>query len=205
MSHLGDALSALVDGELAGADLDRASAHLASCERCRGDAAALRALKSQLRDLGTFGGDDALTTRLLAMAGTGAGQRDSRDDDNLFSPRSPRRRYLMWGAVSSLAVVGGVGAAAFSMGGAPASVPGPAVVPQVETFNVEQAVTTGDVPPPGPIRPSSAASAAIRGVSRAHTSAARPALHAVYAAPRRTAASPVASATSSARGTRRTP
>jgi anti-sigma factor RsiW len=195
-----------VDGELAGADLDRASAHLASCERCRGDAAALRALKSQLRDLGTFGGDDALTTRLLAMAaGTGAGQRDSRDDDNLFSPRSPRRRYLMWGAVSSLAVVGGVGAAAFSMGGAPASVPGPAVVPQVETFNVEQAVTTGDVPPPGPIRPSSAASAAIRGVSRAHTSAARPALHAVYAAPRRTAASPVASAKSSARGTRRTP
>jgi hypothetical protein len=195
-----------VDGELAGADLDRASAHLASCERCRGDAAALRALKSELRDLGTFGGDDALTTRLLAMAATGAGQQDSQDDDNLFSPRSPRRRYLMWGAVSSLAVVGGVGAAAFSMGGAAASVPGPAVVPQVETFNVEHAVTTGDVPPPEPTRtrPSAADSAAIRGLW-AHASAARPALRAVHAVPRRTSASPVASATSSARGARRTP
>jgi anti-sigma factor RsiW len=189
-----------VDGELAGADLDRASAHLASCERCRGDAAALRALKSQLRDLGTFGGDDALTTRLLAMAG--AGQQDGPDDDNLFSPRSPWRRYLMWGAVSSLAVVGGVGAAAFSMGGATASVPGPAVVPQVEMFNVEHAVTTGDVPPLESARPSSAASAAIRGVPGAYASAVRPALH---AAPRRTAASPLASATSSARGTLRTP
>ncbi len=39
MSHLGDRLSALVDGELDGAELDRAYAHLAGCTRCRSEAA----------------------------------------------------------------------------------------------------------------------------------------------------------------------
>ena len=35
MSHLGERLSALIDGELDGAELDRAHAHLAGCEPCR--------------------------------------------------------------------------------------------------------------------------------------------------------------------------
>jgi hypothetical protein len=88
VSHLGEHLSALVDGELTGAELDRANAHLAACERCRAEAAALRSLKRQLRDLvaeiGTEsdqmlarGLDEALTERLLAMAGPG-GRRASR-------------------------------------------------------------------------------------------------------------------------------
>jgi hypothetical protein len=97
---LGEYLSALVDGELTGSELDRASAHLAACERCRAEAAALRDLKRQLRGLGaaawtgagpaagsgtgpaagsgTGSGDatarnldEALTERLLAMAGLG--------------------------------------------------------------------------------------------------------------------------------------
>jgi anti-sigma factor RsiW len=42
MSHLGDRLSALIDGELDGAERDRAYAHLASCEPCRTEAAELR-------------------------------------------------------------------------------------------------------------------------------------------------------------------
>jgi anti-sigma factor RsiW len=145
VSHLGDNLSALVDGELAGADLDRANAHLAACERCRGDAAALRTLKSQLRDLAAHTDHDDLTLRLLAMAGPCAGSSDDDEDD-----RSPRRRYLVWSALS-LAVVGGVGAAAFSMGGGPSG-PGPDVVPQVEMFSVQHASTTGDVPFPEPSR-----------------------------------------------------
>ena len=33
MSHLGDLLSALIDGELSGAELDRANAHLARAAR----------------------------------------------------------------------------------------------------------------------------------------------------------------------------
>jgi anti-sigma factor RsiW len=143
--HLGDNLSALVDGELAGADLDRANAHLAACERCRGDAAALRALKTQLRDLAAHTDHDDLTLRLLAMAGPSAGPPDGDEED-----RSPRRRYLVWSALS-LAVMGGVGAAAFSMGGGPSG-PGPDVVPQVEMFSVQHASTTGDVPFPEPSR-----------------------------------------------------
>lgn len=95
MSHLEEQISALIDGELTGADLDRANAHLAACERCRTEAAALRQLKRQLRSLATppfevtvgtdspaaaaqwaageraATADEALTRRLLAMAGPG--------------------------------------------------------------------------------------------------------------------------------------
>jgi hypothetical protein len=168
VSHLGDNLSALVDGELAGADLDRANAHLAACERCRGDAASLRALKNQLRDLASDAGHDDLMLRLFALGDCPAAPQDqgnrydqgsyydrgnpcdrgdyheNADDDT----RSPRRRYLVWSALS-LAVVGGVGAAAFSMGGGPSG-SAPDVVPQVEMFSVQHASTTGDVPFPEP-------------------------------------------------------
>lgn len=88
MSHLREQISALIDGELAGAELDRANAHLAACGRCRAEAAALRQLKRELHALAggpsdpiddttvddapaPGGADDALTRRLLAMAGPG--------------------------------------------------------------------------------------------------------------------------------------
>jgi anti-sigma factor RsiW len=69
VNHLGEQISALIDGELAGADLDRANAHLAACGRCRAEAAELRQLKRDLRALFDFSGDDGLTGRLLAMTG----------------------------------------------------------------------------------------------------------------------------------------
>jgi anti-sigma factor RsiW len=83
VSHLGEQISALVDGELSGAELDRANAHLATCEQCRAEAAEMRQLKRELRALaappaaGEADGHvpaeaaDALTRRLLAMAGPG--------------------------------------------------------------------------------------------------------------------------------------
>ena len=72
MSHLGDQLSALVDGELDGAERDRAHAHLASCEQCRAEAAELRALKRKLRTLGTGApAEAAMTRRLIALTGPG--------------------------------------------------------------------------------------------------------------------------------------
>jgi anti-sigma factor RsiW len=164
-----------VDGELAGADLDRANAHLAACERCRGDAASLRALKNQLRDLASESDHDQLMLRLFALGGQPAAPAarasrhdhgpydhdpygDGRSDHSRYDhggiredadeTRAPRRRYLVWSALS-LAVVGGVGAAAFSMGGGPSG-PAPDVVPQVEMFSVQHASTTGDVPFPEP-------------------------------------------------------
>ena len=82
MSHLGDRLSALVDGELDGAERDRAHAHLAGCEQCRAEAAELRALKQKLRELMTRApAEAAMTSRLIAMTGPGG-------------PLPPRRRLL---------------------------------------------------------------------------------------------------------------
>ncbi len=71
MSHLGDRLSALVDGELSAAERDRAHAHLAGCAACRAEANQLRALKKRMRGLGELPPDDALTQRLIAIAEPG--------------------------------------------------------------------------------------------------------------------------------------
>lgn len=164
MSHLGEQISALIDGELTGAELDRANAHLAACARCRAEAASLRQLKRELRALFEVDGDDALTRRLLAMAGPGGpvpsrrARREQyrRERAGATRPRGRGRdhptvrwrgRYVLWSAVS-LCVVG-VGAAAFSMGGSGGTAsPGPRITPQLEMFSVEHAMISGDVPFP---------------------------------------------------------
>jgi anti-sigma factor RsiW len=162
MSHLGDRLSALIDGELDGAERDRASAHLASCEQCRTEAAELRALKRKLSTLlSRAPAEAAMTRRLIAMTGPGgplpprrrlprlasgpraAGRRETRRP----GPRGPvRRRYLVIGAVS---LVVGLSTAAFTAGGGEAT-PGPRITPPVEMYSVEHAITTGEVPFTGP-------------------------------------------------------
>lgn len=180
MSHLGDRLSALIDGELGGAERDRAHAHLASCERCRVEAAELRALKRKLRTLRTGApAEAAITGRLIAMAGPGGplpprrrllrvmpGSRpaDRRPPwpgaDRHTRPRSVRRRrHLMIGAAC---LVIGLGTAAFTVGGGGATAPGPKITPPVEMYSVEHAITTGEVPFTGPSRqPASSASASV--------------------------------------------
>jgi anti-sigma factor RsiW len=189
MSHLGDRLSALVDGELGGADLDRAHAHLAGCEQCRTEAAELRQLKRKLRELMTreladgAPAEAAMTSRLVALTGPGGplparsgparttGTRSRRrlrvvpghrpgTDPDLSRPGHPgnpgtrrtwlgarRRRYLMLGTVS---LVVGLGTAAFTAGGGGDAAPGPRITPPVEMYSVEHAITTGEVPFPGP-------------------------------------------------------
>jgi anti-sigma factor RsiW len=167
VTHLGEQISALVDGELAGAELDRANAHLAACERCRAEAAEMRQLKRALRALFEVDGDDELTGRLVAMVGPGGpvpspqdrreqyrrgrgkGPRDERprgrggqgDGDAARS----RARYVVWSAVSLFVV--GISAAAFSMGGGGAA-PAPKITPQLEMFSVEHAMVSGTVPDP---------------------------------------------------------
>ena len=175
MSHLGDRLSALVDGELDGAELDRAHAHLAGCEQCRTEAAELRALKQKLRGLMTGApAEAAMTRRLIAMTGPGgpmpprrrllrvvpgrrpaAGPAPKAPRPEARRPRSGRRRYLVLGTVS---LVVGLGTAAFTAGGGGDAAPGPRITPPVEMYSVEHAITTGEVPFPGPTRPASASS-----------------------------------------------
>ena len=166
MSHLGDRLSALVDSELDGAERDRAHAHLAGCEQCRAEAAELRALKQKLRALMTGApAEAAMTSRLVALTGPGgpmpprrrllrvvpghrpaAGPAASRPGP--VRPRPDRRRrYLLLGTVS---LVVGLGTAAFTAGGGSDAAPGPRITPPVEMYSVEHAITTGEVPFPGP-------------------------------------------------------
>jgi anti-sigma factor RsiW len=137
--HLGERLSALVDGELSDAQRERVLAHLAKCDGCRQEAAALRLLKRRMHSLGEAAAADALTWRLLALApasgpGRPAGQ-----------VRAGRRRYT-WSLVTAgvLAAGAGLAAAVFVAGGdRPA---GPRVVPAVDVFMVQHAITTGQVP-----------------------------------------------------------
>lgn len=173
MSHLGDRLSAFIDGELDGAERDRASAHLAGCEQCRTEAAELRALKRKLSTLVSRApAEAAMTRRLIAMTGPGGplpprrrllrlapGPRAAAREIRRPGPRGPaRRRYLLLGTVS---LVVGLGTAAFTAGGGGAAVPGPRITPPVEMYSVEHAITTGEVPFTGPSgRPSAGASAA---------------------------------------------
>ena len=176
MSHLGDRLSALVDGELGGAELDRAHAHLAGCEPCRIEAAELRALKQKLRGLMDGApAEAAMTRRLIAMTGPGgpvpprhrllrvvpgrrpaAGPASSRPGSGPAPktsgthkpwPSARRRRYLVLGTVS---LVVGLGTAAFTVGGGGDAAPGSRITPPVEMYSVEHAITTGEVPFPGP-------------------------------------------------------
>src|SRR6516225_8741739 len=180
MSHLGDRLSALVDGELGGAELDRAHAHLAGCEPCRAEAAELRALKRKLRGLVDGApAEAAMTSRLIAMTGPGgplpprhrllrvvpgrrpaAGPAQARPGSRRPWPDGRRRRYLVLGTVS---LVVGLGTAAFTAGGGGDAVPGPRITPQVEMYSVEHAITTGEVPFPGPTAGPTAAPSSLDG------------------------------------------
>jgi anti-sigma factor RsiW len=71
MSHLGDRLSALVDDELSHDERDRLLAHLAACQDCRAEAAALRALKRRVGALGDAVMDVRLLARLVELAEPG--------------------------------------------------------------------------------------------------------------------------------------
>jgi len=161
MSHLGNLISALIDGELGGVELDRANAHLAGCAACQAEAAQLRELKRELRTLGDLDGADAITGRLLAMVGPGCpgtpggpgGLVTARPLERQPGRCARRRRgrYAMWGAMSLVVV--GVGAAAFGMGGAPSGNE-PQITPQqLEVFDLQHAITSGDVPFADPSAP----------------------------------------------------
>ena len=175
MNHLGDLLSALVDGELSGAELDRANAHVAACGACRVEANALRRLKHELRSLAEVNDSGDITRRLLALSGPDgqpgpggpaapvrarqlgreSGQRRrvrAAADRSMADPYSAlpsgrltsrrRGRYVLW---STLSLVVGIGTAAFGMGGSAAS-PGPQITPQLGAYDIQHAITSGDVP-----------------------------------------------------------
>jgi len=171
MSHLGDLLSALVDGELDGTELDRANAHLAACSRCQAEATALRLLKNELRALAEPGnrpGLDSFNARLLELASPvspapvqarnlrrerGRSTRTRKSGRSRVRKAAPpnapagrrRGRYVVWGALSLVVV--GIGSAAFGMGGASGGGSQvPKVTPQLVEFDLQHAINAGDGP-----------------------------------------------------------
>jgi anti-sigma factor RsiW len=94
MSHLGDRLSALVDGELSHDERDRLLAHLAACKDCRAEAAALRALKRRVGELGDAVMDAGLLARLVELAEPGE---PLQARPRMFhGPGAPRAALLMY-------------------------------------------------------------------------------------------------------------
>jgi anti-sigma factor RsiW len=153
--HLGERLSALIDGELSHAQRERVLAHLARCESCRQEAGVLRLLKRRMHALGDSdpaagepAGGDALTWRLLALvpaAGKGPG---SQRPIRWARPAAPGRRRTRWLVTAALAGGGlGLSVAAFLAGGdrPPA---GPKIIPAVDVFMEQHAITTGQLPVP---------------------------------------------------------
>jgi anti-sigma factor RsiW len=159
--HLGQRISALIDGELSDSERDRVLAHIAGCDDCRQEAVALRALKQRMHSLGEAMVDAALTGRLMAMAMPPDGRPWTARPP--WRPRGvfPAARMLTAGILAS--AVAGLGAVAFFAGGEQQA-PGPRVTPAVDTFLVQHAIVTGNLPVTSssgtPASPGAAASAA---------------------------------------------
>lgn len=143
MSHLGERLSALIDGELADAERDRVLAHLAGCDACRQDAIALRALKQRMHSLGEAMVDAALAARLMAVGRPG--EQSSWPAHTRWRPRTgySATRLLTAGILAS--AVAGLATTAFVIGGQQQA-PGPKVTPAVDSFLVQHASVTDDLP-----------------------------------------------------------
>jgi anti-sigma factor RsiW len=151
--HLGQRLSALIDGELSDTQRERVLAHLAGCEDCRREAAALRLLKRRMHALGDAAAGDALTWRLLALGPAGGWGQPAR---RAHRPQARRRRRYAWSLAAAGVVTAGLGlTGAVFLAGGDRPPPGPKVVPAVDVFMVQHAITTGQVP----ARPSSVPSA----------------------------------------------
>jgi anti-sigma factor RsiW len=165
MNHLGEEISALVDGELSHDARDRALAHIAGCVECRSAVDAERRTKAIVAGLERPDVPVELAERLRALpAALSApyGQRaaawladhrplrtrSSRSGgarhptDNRPTHRPGRRRRVS--AAASGAVLVGATVAAFLVGGGP--VEGQPVSPQVDQFTVEHAAVTPEVP-----------------------------------------------------------
>jgi anti-sigma factor RsiW len=168
VSHLGDRVSALVDGQLGHDERDRLLAHVARCAACHAEVESARALKARLAGLGSPEPSASLTARLHAMAEPGGpmppvrprmpgapgtpvrtatlgprpGGRADSTAGRSARPGAHRARRLSAVAASFAA---GTLTTAFLVGGQPSS-SGTPVVPPVDEFAVEHAGTSGDLP-----------------------------------------------------------
>jgi hypothetical protein len=171
VTHLGDRLTAFVDGELDHIARDKALVHLTRCEQCRAVAEAERRTKLRLSAGQVPDEPPALAARLLAIAAaepsvgppgpSGAAMpggrpgsdrpagraRDDRRPPNMpGSPAARRRAPRVIALTGGFFSVGGLAfGAAFMLGGS--GDPGaPPLQPPVTTFTVQHVVTSNDMP-----------------------------------------------------------
>ena len=148
MTHLGQRLSALIDGELEAAERERVLLHMARCGSCRDEVAALRMLKRRMNALGDAAAGAALTGRLMGLGeavlagsqpagGTGPVPPDPAAAAGLVGggpdERAEQRagRYFLAGSL--VMFLAGLGTAAFIAGGEPQpSAPAAPVTPSVD-------------------------------------------------------------------------
>jgi anti-sigma factor RsiW len=168
MTHLGQRLSALIDGELAGSERERVLTHMARCGSCRDEVAALRMLKRRMNALGEAAAGAGLTGRLMGLSEL-AGLDDSRlaagmsgrqqvwppqppsggwpQPDSGHGGRDDQRASRMFVAGSLAVFLAGLGTAAFIAGGEPqAQAPPPPVMPSVDVLVVPHDTLTGTTP-----------------------------------------------------------
>jgi len=169
--HLGERISALVDGELGHQERDRALAHIAHCPPCRSQLEEERRVKDRLATAPAPPASPALSARLLALAEPGepmpprerrmpltpvvptlpapgrgrpGGRTDPRGPGRLRAS-TPRRRRARYTAATAVSAVGLVLGTAFMAGAAPQQ-PGAPVLPPAAELSVEHAATTSGQP-----------------------------------------------------------
>lgn len=140
MSHLGERLTALVDGRLDTAEHDRAMAHVRHCAECRTQVEHQQWVRHRLQGLPRAEPSAALLMALKDID-AGAGQVAVADDPAAHW-RLPSRRHAGLAVAGVGTVAAGVIGLAYVVGAAPAADP---VRPPVEQFSSEFA-GAGDPP-----------------------------------------------------------
>lgn len=131
MSHLGDALSALLDGELPVAQADQARAHLATCPTCAHELAAVTQARAWVRALPPVEPPFGFYERMLL---------DRQPATVAFGARSNLRRR------AGLAALGAAAAAVTVLGvGSPAAQPVSPAVPRLVEAHAASASVGADL------------------------------------------------------------
>ncbi len=148
MSHLGQRLSALIDGELDLTERERVLVHVSRCQSCQDEIASLRTLKQRMNALGDAAATAGLTRRLMGLresATDGAAERPSSRDwaePSHGRPQPRTGRYVLGGSLAVL--LAGLGTAAFIIGGEPqARAPEPTITPSVDVYTLQHYLDTG--------------------------------------------------------------
>jgi anti-sigma factor RsiW len=151
LTHLGQRLSALIDGELDGSERERVLLHMARCGSCRDEVAALRMLKRRMNDLGEAAAGAGLTGRLMRLRESGLADGMPAAEtawqpppgswefpSHTSRPEQRAGRYFLAGSL--VVFLAGLGTAAFIAGGeSQAQAPSPPVTPSVDVLVVPRA------------------------------------------------------------------